>query len=251
MRRSRSSPKAVEQGNPWYFQTSTTSDLIADALARTIHKMPNNKTIAMLAPNDDYGRATIGSLKDALGRLGGPQVVFDDYYEATQNDFSAILLKMRSTNPDSLYIDVRYPAAVTVLTQMAEFGIKKPVFGGVNFYNPKLIEQAGKLLEGVQIYVNWAPEFTDPASEEFKKQYQRLQKDVPDSNASLGWTAGMVMANALKSAGRNADAEAIRAALAKTDWMSPQGPIKFDAKGASNAPAHVLQFKDGRWNVVN
>jgi branched-chain amino acid transport system substrate-binding protein len=243
-------PAAVQQGNTFFFRACTTSDLIGDALAQSIVADKNNKTIAMLAPNDDYGRSAIKSLSEAIARFGGPKVVYADYYERTQSDFSAVLLKMKSLNPDSLFIDVRWPASLTVLKQMVEVGLKKPLFSSVNFYNAKLAEQAGPLLEGAQLSVAWAPVFTDPASVEFIKAYETIFKQAPDDSASLGWTTTMVAAQALKAAGPGSDSEALRKALSNVDYKGPQGTVKFDAKGDASVAAHVLRFKDGGYHLV-
>lgn len=243
-------PAAVKQGNPYFFRACTNADLIADALARSIVAEKSNKTIAMLAPNDDYGRSAVQALTSALERLGGIKVVYADFYERTQNDFSSILLKMKSLNPDSLFIDVRWPASLTVLKQMVEVGLKKPLFSSVNFYNAKLAEQAGPLLEGAQMSVAWAPVFTDPASVEFIKAYEAMFKQTPDDSASLGWTATMAAAEALKAAGPGADSEALRKALMAVSYTGPQGVVKFDANGEASVPAHVLRFKGGRYELV-
>lgn len=241
---------AVQQGNPYFFRACTNSDLIAAVLAQSIHATPNNKTIAMLAPNDDYGRSELQSLTSALEKLGGPKVVYTDFYERTQSDFSPVLLKMKSLNPDSLFIDVRWPASLTVLKQMTEIGLKKPLFSAVNFYNAKLAEQAGAMLEGTQMSVAWAPVFTDPASKEFVKAYEAMYKQAPDDSASLGWTAVMVAAQGLKAAGPGASSDALRAAFAKIEYTGPQGLVKFDANGESSVAAHVLMFKDGAYRFV-
>ena len=242
-------PAAVKQGNPYFFRACTNADLIADALVRSIIDEPNNKTIAMLAPNDDYGRSAIQALTAALERFNGPKVLYADYYERTQSDFSAILLKMKSLNPDSLFIDVRYPASITVLKQMVEVGLKKPLFSSVNFYNAKLAEQAGPMMEGAQLSVAWAPVFDDAASVEFKNAYEAMFKQTPDDSASLGWTVVMVAAQALKSAG-GTDSESIRRALLNINYIGPQGVVKFDSNGEANVAAHVLRFKDGRYQLV-
>lgn len=240
----------VEQGNPYHFRACTNAGLIASVLAESIRAVPNNRAIAMLAPNDDYGRGAIKSLTDALAAPGSPRVVFSDYYEREQTDFTAVLLKMKSLNPDSLYVDVRWPANVTVLKQMAELGLKKQLFGSVNFYNTKLVERAGPLLEGAYMSVAWAPVFKDAASKKFIEAYQRMHNEAPNDSASLGWTAGMVVATALRAAGPGANGEAIRAALVKLEWQAPQGLIKFDDRGDARVPAHVLQFKDGAYRLV-
>lgn len=244
-------PSVVEQGNPYHFRTCTNSTLISAVLAESIRAVPNNNAIAMLAPNDDYGRGAIKTLSDALQQPGSPKVVFTDYYEREQTDFTAVLLKMKSLNPDSLYIDVRWPANATVLKQMAELGIKKQLFGSVNFFNTRLVERAGPLLEGAFMSVSWAPVFEDAASKRFVDAYKRLHNnETPNDSAALGWSAGMVAALALRAAGPGADGDAIRAALAKLEWQAPQGLIKFDARGDARVPAHVLRFKDGAYRLV-
>jgi branched-chain amino acid transport system substrate-binding protein len=240
----------VEQDNPYHFRVCTNVDALGGALAEVMKSLPGNKSVAMLAPNDDYGRGAIKALSDALERLGGPRVVFADYYDRSQTDFSAVLLKMKSLDPDSLYIDVRWPANVTVLKQMAEIGMKKPMFGSVNFFNTKLVERAGPLLEGAYMSVSWAPVFADPASKKLIDVYTRMYNEPPDDSAGLGWTAGLVAASALRAAGPSADREAIRAALANLNMEVPQGRIKFDARGDARVPAHVLQFRDGKYHLV-
>ena len=243
-------PAVVEQGNPYHFRTCTNTDFLAAALGKVMAGVPGNKSIAMLAPNDDYGRGAIKSLTAALEKLGGPKVVFADYYEREQTDFSPALLKMKSLNPDSLYLDVRFPASVTVLKQMTELGIKKPLFGSVNFYNAKLIERAGAQLEGAYLSISWPPVADDPASRKFVEAYRKLHNEAPDDSAALGWTAAMVATAALKTAGPGADGDAIRAALAKLEWPAPQGVIKFDDRGDARVPAHVLQFRNGAYHLV-
>lgn len=243
-------PAAVEQGNPYFFRACTTADLIADALAQSIVAEKNNKTIAMLAPNDDYGRSAIQALKTALEKQNGPQVVYADFYERTQTDFSPVLLKMKSLNPDSLFIDVRWPASLTVLRQMVELGIKKPLFSSVNFYNAQLAERAGPMLDGTQLSVAWAPVFTDPASVQFVKVYSEMFNAQPDDSASLGWTATMVAAAALKAAGPGAKGDELRAALSRIEYMGPQGVVRFDAKGDASVPAHVLRYQGGGYQFV-
>lgn len=240
----------VEQGNPYHFRVCTNVDALGGALAEVMKSIPGNRTVAMLAPNDDYGRGAIQALGAALQRIGGPRVVYADYYDRTQTDFSAMLLKMKSLDPDSLYIDVRWPANVTVLKQMTEIGLKKPLFGSVNFYNTRLVERAGALLEGAYMSVSWAPVFDDPASKKLVEVYRRLHGELPDDSAGLGWTAGLAAAAALRAAGPGADREAIRAALAKLDLPVPQGRIKFDERGDARVPAHVLQFKNGEYRLV-
>ncbi len=242
-------PSLVDQGNPYFFRTSSRLDYVGNALAKIIHAK-KYKTIAMLAPNDDYGRGAIKYLQDALVKLGSPKVVYKDYYEANQVDFSAVLLKMKSLNPDALYINVRYPASLTVLKQMVQIGLKKPLFSSVNFYNPKLAKEAGPLLEGTYMVLDWASEFGDPASKAFIKAYKKVEGSMPDSSASDGWTAAMTAIKAIEATGANASGPQIRAAMAKVDFIGPTGRIRFDKKGDARVPPVILLYQNGRYNPV-
>jgi ABC-type branched-subunit amino acid transport system substrate-binding protein len=60
----------------------------------------------------------------------------------------------------------------------------------------------------------------------------------------------MVAAQALKAAGPGASPDALRAALAKSEYTGPQGLVKFDANGESSVAAHVLTFKSGAYHFV-
>ncbi len=242
-------PSLVDQGNPYFFRTSSRSDVEAATVGKIMHDK-NYKTIALLAPNDDYGRGALEYMEKALTQLGSPKVVYKDYYERDQVDFSAILLKMKSLNPDAINIDVRYPASATVLKQMAEIGLKKPLFCDVNAYNPKLAAQVGPLLEGTYLWLDWAPEFTDAPSKAFIEAYKKVENAVPDSNAADGWTAAMTAIKAIQAAGANASGDEIRAAMAKLDFVGPEGRIHFDSKGDANTPTKILLYHDGRYNPV-
>lgn len=242
-------PSLVDQGNPYFFRTAPRLDFIAGALAKIMHEK-GYKTVAMLAPNDDYGRGAIAWLGKMLAKSGSPKIVYKDYYGFNQVDFSAVLLKMKSVNPDCLYIDVRYPASLTILKQMTEIGLKKPLFSSVNFYNYKLAKEAGPLLEGTYLTLPWAPEFNDPASIAFKKVYEKVEPGTPDPSAALGWTAAMTSIKAIEAAGANASGDQIRAAMMKLDFHAPIGRIHFDSKGDARVHPKTLRYLHGRYNPV-
>ncbi len=242
-------PSLVDQGNPYFFRTSSRSDTEAATIGKIMHDK-GYKTIALLAPNDDYGRGALEYMEKALAALGSPKVVYKDFYERDQVDFSAILLKIKSLNPDAINIDVRYPASVTVLKQMAEIGLKKPLFCDVNAYNAKLAEQVGPLLEGTYLWLDWAPEFTDPASKAFIEAYKKVDNSAPDPNAADGWTAAMTAIKAIQAAGADASGDQIRDAMAKLDFVGPEGHLRFDSKGDANTPTKILLYSNGRYNPV-
>ncbi len=245
-------PETTDKGHSYHFRVCTRAEAQSKVLGEYLANLPNNRTIAMVAPNDDYGRGDLGALKVVFNRLGKPTVVYEDYYERTQTDFNTMLLKIKSLNPDSYYINVRWPASAVALQQMDDLAMLKNKYlsSSVNFYNKEMAKRVGNLMEGAVMTVAWAPVFPDPESQKLLKVYQAKYGDEPNDSVSLGWTTIMVAAMAIDKAGTDKDQEKIREAVKQLKWNSPQGPINFDEKGDSGVPAHLLQYRDGKYHLI-
>ncbi len=245
-------PDVSDKGHPFHFRVCTRAESIAEVLGGYLAPLPNNRKIAMVAPNDDYGRGDLSTLIAFFKKAGKPEVVYEAYYERNQTDFNTILLKMKSLNPDCYYINVRWPASAIALQQMEDLAMLKGKYlsSSVNFYNKELAKRVGRLMEGASMSVAWAPVFKDPESQKLVKAYRAKYGDDPNDSVSLGWSPIMVAAMGIQNAGTDKDQEKIRLAIKGLKWNSPQGPISFDEKGDSGVPAHVLQFKNGEYHLI-
>ncbi len=245
-------PDVSDKGHPYHFRVCTRAESIAAVLGGYLATLPNNKKIAMVAPNDDYGRGDLGTLIAFFKKAGKPEVVYEAYYERNQTDFNTILLKMKSLNPDCYYINVRWPASAIALQQMEDLAMLKGKYlsSSVNFYNKELAKRVGPLMEGASMSVAWAPVFKDEESQKLVKAYRAKYGDDPNDSVSLGWSPIMVAAMGIEKAGTDKDQEKIRLAIKGLKWNSPQGPINFDEKGDSGVPAHVLQYKNGEYHLI-
>ena len=245
-------PEVTDKGHPYHFRVCTRAEAVARALGGYLSGLPNNKKIAMVAPNDDYGRGDLSTLIAFFKKAGKPEVVYEAYYERNQTDFNTILLKMKSLNPDCYYVNVRWPASAIALQQMEDLAMLKGKYlsSSVNFYNKELAKRVGPLMEGAVMSVAWAPVFKDEESQKLVKAYRAKYGDDPNDSVSLGYSPIMVAALAINKAGTDKDQEKIRLAVKGLKWNSPQGPINFDDKGDSGVPAHVLQFKGGEYHLV-
>ena len=245
-------PDVSDKGHPYHFRVCTRAEAVAQALGGYLSGLPNNKKIAMVAPNDDYGRGDLSTLIAFFKKAGKPEVVYEAYYERNQTDFNTILLKMKSLNPDCYYVNVRWPASAIALQQMEDLAMLKGKYlsSSVNFYNKELVKRVGPLMEGASMSVAWAPVFKDEESQKLVKAYRAKYGDDPNDSVSLGWSPIMVAAMAIDKAGTDKDQEKIRLAVKELKWNSPQGPINFDDKGDSGVPAHVLQFKNGEYHLI-
>jgi branched-chain amino acid transport system substrate-binding protein len=246
-------PDVTDKGHPYHFRVCTRAESLTGVLGQYLANLPNNKKIAMVAPNDDYGRGDLASMIAVFKKLGKPEVVYEAYYERNQTDFNTILLKMKSLNPDCYYVNVRWPASAIVLQQMEDLAMLKGKYlsSSVNFFNKDLTKRVGPLMEGAVMTVSWAPMFKDEESQKLVKAYRAKYGDDPNDSVSLGWSPIMVAAMGIHKAGTEKDQEKIRLAIKGIQYNSPQGPIHgFNDKGDSGVPAYVLQFKGGEYRLV-
>ncbi|HXZ36636.1 MAG TPA: ABC transporter substrate-binding protein [Thermodesulfobacteriota bacterium] len=246
-------PDVTDKGHPYHFRVCTRAESLTRVLGEYLAALPNNKKIAMVAPNDDYGRGDLASMIAVFKKIGNPEVVYEAYYERNQTDFNTILLKMKSLNPDCYYINVRWPASAIVLQQMEDLAMLKGKYlsSSVNFFNKDLAKRVGPLMEGAVMTVSWAPVFKDEESQKLVKAYRAKYGDDPNDSVSLGWSPIMVAAMGINKAGTDKDQEKIRLAIKGLKYNSPQGPINgFDDKGDSGVPAYVLQFKNGEYHLI-
>jgi branched-chain amino acid transport system substrate-binding protein len=245
-------PDVTDKGHPYHFRVCTRAEEIAKALGQHLAGLPKSGKIAMVAPNDDYGRGDLGSLIAVFKKIGKPEVVYEGYYERNQTDFNTMLLKIKSLDPDIYYVNVRWPASATTLQQMDDLGMikGKQLSSSVNFYNREMVQRVGPLMAGVIIGVTWAPMFPDPESQRFLKAYKAKFKDEPNDSAAQGWTPIMIGAMALDKAGTDKDQEKIRTTLRANKWPSPQGLVSFDDRNDSGVPGYVLTFRNGEYQLL-
>jgi branched-chain amino acid transport system substrate-binding protein len=245
-------PDVTDKGHSFHFRVCTRSEQIANALGQYLAGLPKNKKIAMVAPNDDYGRGDLGALIAVFKKLGKPEVVYEGYYERNQTDFNTMLLKMKSLDPDIYYVNVRWPASATALQQMDDLGMikGKQLSSSLNFYNREMVQRVGHLMEGVVIGITWAPVFQDAESLRFLRAYKAKFNEEPNDSAAQGWSPIMIGAAALDKAGTDKDQDKIRQTLKANKWPSPQGVVSFDDQNDSGIPGYVLEFKGGAYRLV-
>ncbi|MTV48690.1 ABC transporter substrate-binding protein [Heliobacillus mobilis] len=207
----------------------------------------NKKTAAILTDNQaPYAKGLAQFYKEAFTKKGG-QIVADESYVTGDQDFKAILTKIRATNPDVLYVPGYYEEVGKIVKQARELGMNIPVMGGDGWDSPKLVEIAGASALNNTFFSNhYSSEDKDPIVQDFVKKYKAKYNEVPDSMAVLGYDGALILVDALKRAGEPS-AEKIKEALAATkDVQTVTGKISYDEFHNPIKAAAIIEMKDGK-----
>jgi len=207
------------------------------------------KTWVIIHDTTDYGKGHDEYFTKFLTQDGG-KVLAHFGVGADQQDFTAILTKVKELNPDVVYFGGLTPIGVRIRSQMDKLGVKAEFEGTSGIVSDSYIEALGPLAEGTIAFIDGAPIDKLPGGKEFLAQYAAHKYgEPPEAYGAYAFVAANLIMDAIEKVGPNR--KAVMDVLGKTkDHPSIVGPVTFDAHGQNVVPivtAYVVQ--DGKWVV--
>lgn len=206
------------------------------------------KKVAVLYINNDWGIVTNQYYSEALSQYG-IEVVGREFYFDGERDFTAVLTKLKDSNPDMLFIASMYNDGALINKQKQKLGWDIPVLGPGSLYSPKLIELGGDAVEGLYTTVVFHPKNPKPEVQAFVSEFEKRYGATPNMFAAVAFDAINLLADAIERAG-STDRDAIRETLAATkDFPGVTGKITFTEAGDVMKEYTRVQVKDGEFQV--
>lgn len=140
-----SSPSITEQGNEWIFRTSI-SDLTAAVTILEYCQEMGYEEIALIHSSGDFG-VTASEAINEMAEEYGITIILEEQFNDDDVDFSTILSKIESNDPDAIICWGYYSAASHICQQMVQYDIDIP-FMGYGFNNPQFTELGAEYVEG-------------------------------------------------------------------------------------------------------
>lgn len=242
--------KALRSSHPdtiAYFRVCTNDTNQGSALAEFAHKLKYGKAF-ILDDNETYGKGLADSFEAHFTKLGGT-ALGHEHITANQQDFKALLTKVKSKAPDVVFFGgTTSTGGGLVRRQMGDVGLAKVGYmGGDGISDAEFLNTAGSLANGAYFSVA-APDATKLASaKDFIAAYKaRFKQDVGAYSASA-YAATNVLIAAIDKAVKTNDGklpsreDVLKNVAATKDFASPIGPISFDANGDITGAALTLQ----------
>jgi len=217
------------------------------------------KTIGLLYATDGFGKDGANWI-EKLAPEYGLEVVAKESFGPKDTDMTAQLTKIKNAKPQAVICWTIGPAGAIVSKNMAQLGIKIPLFQCHGLPDPKYIELAGKAAEGDRMpatklmVVEELPN-TDPQKkviQEFVELYKKsgYDKQFPiNTHSGYAWDAIMIVANATKKAGT--DFNKLRDAIEQTKgYVGVSGTYNItpeDHNGLDVDSMVIVEVKDGKF----
>jgi branched-chain amino acid transport system substrate-binding protein len=238
-----------KKGRKYMFMVISPAEVYLEGLVDIAAKR-GLKTIAVINEDTLFPKTSAQGTVE-LAKKAGLQVVFTEAYPKGNQDFSALLTKVKAVNPDVLAAATYFDDAVAIARQMRELGINPKMLGvTVGGDIPKFQE----LLKGTADYIygasQWEGVLPYPGAKEFHDAYLKQFKQEPSYHSAAGYAGCITYAEGVKKAG-TLDADKVREALLALKMRTMFGDYQVDKDGFQTAHKMVLlQWQDGKRVVV-
>jgi branched-chain amino acid transport system substrate-binding protein len=235
----------TEQGSPWLFQVNNTVSGNSSAFNTYLVDVLKPKTVAYMGENTEFNKTVLELLRERL-KTASIELVNVSTYDADTNDFTSIITKIKSLNPDLLYVSDAYPArAAQLWKQVRQLGgfPKEVMSPGVVV--PGLLAPAEGAMDGVITGEIFMVPSQLEETKSFIADFEKKWNVSPGKGNLVIFEAVHLIAAAMDKAGSDSDYEKISKTIRENSWPSPRGELKFDAKGRARAPYFFIQQVKG------
>jgi branched-chain amino acid transport system substrate-binding protein len=202
---------------------------------------------AILVDNSsDYSKGLAKFFKDAFIK-GGGSITAEEAYLENDQDFKAILTKIKASNPDVIYVPGYYDEVGKIIKQAREVGITAPFVGGDGWDSPKLAEIGGSDALNNTFFTNhYSVGYNSAKSKGFLQAFQKEYGQEPDAMAVLGYDAAYALVIAIKRA-NSTEPEKIREALASTkSFQGVTGALTLNDTHDAIKNAVIIEMINGK-----
>lgn len=233
-------------GNTYSWRMNIDDSIMGEAWSKFIadHGV---KKVALLVANNDFGRGAAEIYQKTLP-ANGVKVASTEYYTYGGNDFRPALTKIANEKPGAIVALPEPPECALILKQMKELGLKLPIYSRGGCATDEALKALGSqrsLANGVLEGSYWVG---TPQQSHFIKAFQQRFHQYPPYNAALAYYGMMTIAKAVAAGG--ASRSGIESGLAKVNYASPIGPIKFDAHHQAHPDMFILTVRNGKIVVL-
>lgn len=245
---SSSSNPIITHAGDYIFRNWPSDDFEGSAMAQYAIKMKFNN-IAVFHINNEYGLGIATIFKEQYIKLGG-RVLITEAFMQGGSDMRSLLTKIKSYNPDAIYLIGHTKENGYIVKQARDLGIKTQILGTVGIEGPDFINIAGESAEGL-VYTAPAfdPDAHDPVINTYQEAYIKKYGMKSEIFAATAYDALNIIALMIQKYGN--DPDKIKAGLyALKNYPGISGVTSFDENGDVVKPVIFKTVKNQQYTII-
>jgi len=247
-------PKFADQyrpaGKPIYFRTVTTDAYQGPNMANYMAEVLKIKSVYVLDDSGAYGVGLADAFQ-AQAEKKGVKIMGRDRLDPKAADYTAILTKIKSLNPDALYYGGVLQAGVKLAKQAYDIVPNMIKAGGDGVYGPEMLTAVAYPANQGWYATIASPHLSgDNKVAAFTQLYQSKFNVQPDDYAITAYDGGLVIVDAIKkvaASGKPVTRDAVRDAIQAAKTPTLQGTVSFDKNGdLADRTVSIFQIKQDK-----
>jgi branched-chain amino acid transport system substrate-binding protein len=234
-----------------FFRTDPSNDYFGIQFAHYIHDKRGLSHIAIIydLDNNTYSEPMAKAFTNVLTAIGGQVTAQISFSGAASPDFSPLIDKMQSTNPEGVFI-IASPLNTANIAQVIRLkNWQIPLFTAPWSQGQDLIKNGGNAVEGLEIIIPFDLNSPSPALQAVKARYQARYAQLPAFTAMYGYELMQMLAEALKRTGGNA------AGLSDTlvglkNYQGLESTIQIDEYGDAMRQLFIQRLQNHQFETI-
>ena len=222
------------KGKAIYFRTVTTDAFQGPNMANYFADTLKVRSVYVL---DDSGAYGVG-IADAFQRQAekrGIKILGRDQLNPKEADYTTILTKIKSLNPEALYYGGVGQAGVKLVKQSHDILPNIIKSGGDGMYSAEVLKGAGFPAADGWYATTASPDLVaSPDTKPFVEKFAKTYGQHPENYSITAYDAALVIVDAVKrvaASGKEVTRDAVRDAIQTSHLETLQGEVSFDDNG--------------------
>jgi branched-chain amino acid transport system substrate-binding protein len=237
-----------------FFAQPGTSTTLPDQFVAYIASLPAGqrpKTAAYVTQDDPSASVAVAVFKKKLEALG-IRTLYNQTYDPSTSNFDTIAASIAGKSPQLVVQGAVAGDGAQFVRSLQKVSFSPKVLFQTNAPADETYAAAigGKSnADGIFTALAWSPEAKYPGNAEFVAAYTKAYGRAPSEDAANSYTAGQVLAAAVKAVGR-IDHKALATWLHAHTVDTIVGPLKWDATGVPEGSLLLAQWQSGALRIL-
>lgn len=241
-------------GNSYYSRVSYIDTFQGTALANFAFKELKAKTAAILMETENEYSTDLGEYyMNAFAELNNysQSILLEGYYKSGQKQHDENLLKIKTLNPDVIFVPGNYKDVLEIAKQAKLLGIDSIIMGTDTLDTQEFIEAKDHSADGVYFSTFYSHEIIDnEEGKKFLEAYKKKYGKDPNSFSALGYDAYLLIYDALKRVDKYESKEINEAIHLAKNIEGAAGSITMDQNGDTKRNVVIMKIISGEKRYV-
>ena len=212
---------------------------------RVINEKMGAKSVAIVYTNNDYGLNMLSYMTQEA-EADGVVITDTEAIASGEKDFTAIVSKMRQTEPEAVAIMGSYNEVANCVKQIRQVGWDVPVAISGSALTDQLVELPGDDVNDIYSNIAFVASDNTPETKEFNEEFTKRANMPPSFHSISTYDTVMLVCDAAIKCGDNLNRETLKDAVQNYKGFDGlMGPFEFTEDGAVYRGYKVVQYQDG------